>query len=419
MTFSQPPDRASAAGAPRVLVVDDNDDKRFLLKSILDKTFTVLEADNGTSALATIGAELPDVVLLDVLMPEIDGFEVCHRMKADPRTAEIPVLFVSVLDPDQHSVEGLELGGEDFISWPVNASELVARIHARIRSYRPLNALRSVVEEQSRQLEEDRRREAAREFELEQARAVQQRFVTNLFPRGRGLQFAHRYRPSQMVGGDMFDVVAVGSDKIAIMMADVSGHGLPAALLTSVAKVLFRIGAERCADPEILLRWLNRQISSYLATGEFLTVFLGLWNAKTRKFSYAGAGHPPAMLLSYDGRTVERLRVSPGIVGVMPDGEFPVASVQLSAGQRIVCYTDGVTEATNDQEELLGEDRLAEICASFSNVPIATLVENAFREIDRFMADAPQRDDQAMLVLEVASSAPPLQQFDDDNPPAI
>lgn len=394
--------------APRVLVVDDNDDKRFLLRSILDKNFIVLEAGDGASALAAIDEALPDVVLLDVLMPELDGFEVCRRMKANSRTAEIPVLFVSVLDPDQHVVEGLELGGEDFISWPVNASELVARIHARIRSYRPLSELRNVVEEQSRRLEEERRREAAREFELEQARAVQQRFVTNLFPHGRGLKFAHRYRPSQMVGGDMFDVVAVGNSEIAVMMADVSGHGLPAALLTSVAKVLFRTGAERGAEPGLLLRWLNRQISSYLATGEFLTVFLGLWNANSQKFSYAGAGHPPAMLTTHDSRTVERLCVSRGIVGVMPDGEFPVASIQLSAGQRIVCYTDGITEAMNDQEELLGEDRLAGICADFCNVPIATLVENAFREIDQFMADAPQRDDQAMLVLEVAASASAL-----------
>jgi phosphoserine phosphatase RsbU/P len=399
----------NATCAPRVLVVDDNDDKRFLLRSILGKNFIVLEASDGASALAAIDAALPDVVLLDVLMPELDGFEVCRRMKANSRTAEIPVLFVSVLDPDQHVVEGLDLGGEDFISWPVNASELVARIHARIRSYRPLTELRSVVEEQSRRLEEERRREAAREFELQQASAVQQRFVTNLFPHGRGLKFAHRYRPSQMVGGDMFDVVAVGNDEIAIMMADVSGHGLPAALLTSVAKVLFRTGAERCADPGLLLRWLNRQISSYLATGEFLTIFLGLWNAASQKFSYAGAGHPPAMLLTHDSRTVERLYVSPGIVGVMPDGEFPVASIQLSTGQRIVCYTDGITEAMNDQEELLGEDRLAGICADFCNVPITTLVENAFREIDQFMADAPQRDDQAMLVLEVELSAPALQ----------
>lgn len=391
----------NANGAPQVLVVDDNDDKRFLLRRILDKSFSVLEADDGASALAIIGEALPDVVLLDVLMPKIDGFEVCRRMKADPRTAEIPVLFVSVLDPDQHVVEGLQLGGEDFISWPVDSTELLARIQARIRSYRPLNQLRTVVKEQSRQLEEDRRREAETEFELEQARRVQQRFVTNVFPQGRALSFGHRYRPSRMVGGDMFDVVAVGENEVAIMMADVSGHGLAAALLTSVAKVLFRTGAEQCHEPAKLLHWLNRQISSYLATGEFLTVFLGLWNADSHVFSYAGAGHPPALLFAPGNRSVERLNVSPGIVGIMPDGEFSAASVHLSAGQRIVCYTDGITEAMNGRSMLFGEEGLAGACARWVSLPIERMVENLFYEVDQFIAGEPQRDDQAMLALEV------------------
>jgi serine phosphatase RsbU (regulator of sigma subunit) len=390
-----------ANGVPKVLLVDDNDDKRFLLRRILDKTFNVLEADNGASALKVIGEALPDVVLLDVLMPLIDGFEVCRRMKADPRTAEIPVLFVSVLDPDQHVVEGLQLGGEDFINWPVNATELLARIQARIRSYRPLNRLRSVVKEQSRQLEEDRRREAETDFELEQARRVQQRFVTNVFPEGRGLAFGHQYRPSRMVGGDMFDVVAVGKDDVVIMMADVSGHGLAAALLTSVTKVLFRTAAEQCHEPAKLLCWLNRRISSYMATGEFLTVFLASWNARTRIFQYAGAGHPPALLLTPGKRSAERLYVSPGIVGIMPDGEFQSNSVQLSLGQRIVCYTDGVTEAMNGRQVLFGENGLAGACARWSGVPIEQMVERIFREVDQFVADEPHRDDQAMLALEV------------------
>jgi serine phosphatase RsbU (regulator of sigma subunit) len=386
---------------PRVLVVDDNDDKRFLLRRILDKAFVVLEAVNGASALTVISEALPDVVLLDVLMPELDGFEVCRRMKADPRTSEIPVLFVSVLDPDQHVVEGLQLGGEDFISWPVDATELVARIQARMRSYQPLSQLRNVVKEQSRQLEEDRRREAETEFELEQARLVQQRFVTNVFPRGRGLAFAHRYRPSRVVGGDMFDVVTVGKEHVAIMMADVSGHGLAAALLTSVAKVLFRIGAEQCHEPHKLMRWLNRRISSYLVTGEFLTMFLGSWDANSHIFSYTGAGHPPALLVAPGIGGVERLHVSPGIVGMIPDVEFRSASVQLGRGQRIICYTDGIIEATNGRSMMFGEDKLADACARWAGVPIEQMVEQVFREVDQFIVGESQRDDQAMLALEV------------------
>jgi sigma-B regulation protein RsbU (phosphoserine phosphatase) len=401
MTSLRQSDNTDATSPARVLVVDDNEDKRYLLRSILSKSFTVLEADSGIQALTLIGDALPDVVLLDVLMPEPNGFEVCRRMKADPRMAEIPVLFVSVLDPDQHGVQGLELGAEDFINWPVNAADLVARIHARMRSYRPLNMLRDVVLEQSRQIEEDRRREAEREFELEQARRVQQRFLTNAFPVGRGLVFAHDYRPSRMVGGDMFDVIAVREDEVAIMMADVSGHGLAAALLTSVAKVLFRTGAEQCPEPAKLLRWLNRQISAYLATGEFLTVFLALWNARTHDFAYAGAGHPPALLITPGNSGVERLDVSPGIVGVMPDGEFLESAVQLRAGQRVVCYTDGITEAMNDKEMMFGERGLADACVRWGKQPFTHMVECVLRELDRFLAGAPQRDDQAMLALEV------------------
>ncbi len=399
MNLSQQPDIAAAT--PVVLVVDDNDDKRFLLRRILDQTFTVLEADNSLSALALVSRTLPDVVLLDVLMPEIGGFEVCRRMKADPRSAEIPVLFVSVLDPDQHVVEGLELGGEDFISWPVNATELVARIQARIRSYRPLTQLRSVVKEQSRQLEEDRRREAETEFELEQARCVQQRFLTNVFPQGRRLAFGHRYRPSHVVGGDMFDVAAVGEHEVAIIIADVSGHGLAAALITSVAKVLFRTGIEQCHEPAKLLGWLNRQIYGYLATGEFLTGFVGLWNSKSSTFSYAGAGHPPALLLGPDRPSLERLYVTPGIVGIMPDADFPGAAVQLSPGQRIVCYTDGIIEAMDARNMMFGEQGLADACARSAKLPIEQMVEDLFCQVDRFLGGERQRDDQAILALQV------------------
>jgi phosphoserine phosphatase RsbU/P len=130
-------------------------------------------------------------------------------------------------------------------------------------------------------------------------------------------------------------------------------------------------------------------------------VFLALWNATTHKFSYAGAGHPPALLFTPGRRPVERLDVSPGVVGVMPDGEFPAASVQLSAGQRIVCYTDGITEAMNAQEKMFGEDGLADAGLSSIGQPLAQMVKNIFCELDIFVGGEPQRDDQAMLALAV------------------
>jgi sigma-B regulation protein RsbU (phosphoserine phosphatase) len=308
---------------------------------------------------------------------------------------------VTVLNHDETRVEGLELGAEDFISWPVNSSELVARVKARVRSARPLTELRTVVEKQTRLLEVKEQHEAATQYELEQARLVQQRFVTNVFPEGRGLEFANRYRPSRHVGGDLFDVVALNSAEVALLMADISGHGVPAALLTSVTKVLFRTGVEQCSEPAKFLRWLNKQISAYLATGEFLTVFVGCWNSKTRIFSYAGAGHPPALLIAPDGKNVERLYVSQGIVGIMPDGNFPQRNFEFKLGQRLVCYTDGITEAINSDQQFFGEERLADACSRYATLPLTRMVENLFTEMDEFSNGEPQNDDQALLALEV------------------
>lgn len=394
---------ASSEKRPLVLIVDDNEGKRELLACILRRHFEIAQCQDGLTGLKAIDELNPDVVLLDVLMPGLDGFEVCRRLKAEPRTAEIPVLFVTVLDQDQERVDGLDLGAEDFINWPVNGSELVARINARIRSRQPLAQLRNVVEEQSRQIEEDRQREAATEYELEQARLVQQRFVTSVFPEGRGLTFAHHYRPSRQVGGDLFDVVTVNDHEVAILMADVSGHGMPAALLTSVCKVLFRTGVEHCDGPAKMLRWLNRQISAYLATGEFLTVFIGWWNSHERVFSYAGAGHPPALLLGPGHEVVERLYVSPGIVGIMPDSDFTASAMRLASGQRLTLYTDGITEAMNRDQELFGEDRLADTYLQAAMLPLDGMVQHVFNVVDGFLAGAPQSDDQALLAMEVTA----------------
>jgi DNA-binding response OmpR family regulator len=166
-----------------VLIIDDNADKRALLGCILRRHFDVFEAKDGCAGLAGVETHDPDVILLDVLMPGLDGFEVCQRLKADPQRAEIPVLFVTVLDQDQNRVAGLDLGAEDFINWPVNASELVA--HQRPHSLAGRSARCATGRKQSQVIEAERQREAATEFELEQARLVQQRFISPLFPRSR------------------------------------------------------------------------------------------------------------------------------------------------------------------------------------------------------------------------------------------
>ena len=297
----------------------------------------------------------------------------------------------------------MRIGGDDYITWPLNAKELIARVDARIRSRRPVVNLRRSLERQVHLLKEERRDKEETNFELERARFIQQRFLPTEFPEGRGVVFADNYRPSRKVGGDFYDVMPVNAGEIFLIVADVSGHGVPAAMLTGLLKVLFRNGVKDHGDPEKLLQWLNTEIARYLSTGEFLTAFVGLWKATGRRFQFAGAGHPPALLIASDGAKVDRLNVSPGVVGVMMKGEFSQREIVLEPGQRLVCYTDGITEAMNRNQTLFGEDRLADICARAFDRPLSEMVRIVFREIDEFSDGASQQDDQAVLAVEVVA----------------
>ena len=186
-------------------------------------------------------------------------------------------------------------------------------------------------------------------------------------------------------------------------MADVSGHGVPAAMLTGLIKVLFRTGIKDYGDPKALLQWFNNEIARYLSTGEFLTMFVGLWKASGRCLQYAGAGHPPALLIASDGTKVDRLYVSEGVVGVIMEKEFVQKEIVIEVGQRLVCYTDGITETMSCEQALFGEDRLADLCARAMRGPLSEMVRIVFQEIAQFSAGAFQQDDQALLVMEVVA----------------
>jgi phosphoserine phosphatase RsbU/P len=392
-----PPENAS-----RILIVDDNPDKRDLLAILLQREhFVVMQAESGQKAFKLMQEVKPDVILLDALMPGMNGYEVCSNLKLDPDLVDIPVLFVTVLDQDESRIRGLHVGADDFISWPINSKELIARVNARIRSRRPLLTLRRDLEQQGQELQEQRAENQQTNFELERARLIQRQLLSLSFPQGRGVLFAERYRPSRKVGGDFYDVAPLDSGEIFLMMADVSGHGIPAAMLIGLLKAVFRTGTRDHGNPQTLLCWLNKEIARYLSTGEFLTVFLGLWKPESRCLQYAGAGHPPPLLITPGAKRVERLNVANGIIGAGLEKDFTQTELILEAGQRLLCYTDGITEAMNSSQDLFGEERLADVCTRWMDRPIDELVKIVLAEVDVFSQGACQQDDQAVLAMEV------------------
>ena len=392
-----------AARAQKIVILDGSEDKRIVLSSLLARhKFQVFEADSGEFGLQLIAQERPDLMLLDVELPgDIDGFEVARRVKADARTADVPVLFVTVSSLARTDVDGLSLQAEDFIAWPTDPSEVVSRVKARFQPAGTEPAARCIVASRQPVTLTAEQREKEAQAELEKARLMQARFFPETFPLDRGLAFAGRYRASQKIGGDLFEVQKSGEDRLVFMITDVSGHGVAAALLTGITKVLFQNAVQQCEDPGVLLAIMNEELHPYCSSGEFLTMFVGMWDPKTHKLMYAGAGHPPAYIISADGSRMARLEGKSGVLGATLDAHFETLDIQCKPKQRLVLYTDGITEQSNPQKELFGERRLVEACAQWATLPLDAVVELIYGEVDKFAAGESQTDDQALLLVEV------------------
>jgi PAS domain S-box-containing protein len=301
-------------------------------------------------------------------------------------------------------------GGEVWIGQNVRLvsdAEKVLGFHAVARDITQRKRMeeerRKLEDELRRLLAEARRRDAETQAELEKARRIQERFFPHAYPRNGGLSFAGHWRPSRRIGGDFFDAGPTAGGRLAMMIADISGHGVPAALLTGIAKALFRSGLESDRSPSSLLRWLNGKFTAYLTPSEFLTMFVAIWHPDTRVLAWSRAGHTPALVLSADAMRVSRLQAGGAPLGVLPHPEFPEMSVTLAPGDRLLMYTDGITEAQNPDQELFGEARLARVFAAAAGVSLHTMTRMILDEVDRFAGAAIHADDQALLAVEVES----------------
>lgn len=390
----------------KVLILDGSEDKRFVLSSLLTRhKFQVTEAEDGERGLRLITQEHPDLVLLDVSLPGgLDGFEVARQLNANPQTSDIAILFLTAPHLVRLDVDGLTLQETDFVSWPAEPSEVVGRVKTRLAPPGDELSAKGSVAVPRHAVSTAEQREKETQAELERARLMQARFFPETFPLDRGLEFAGRHRASQKIGGDLFDVQKSGDDHLAFMIADVSGHGVAAALLTGITKVLFQNAVQQCEDPGILLETLNEGLLPYCSSGEYLTMFVGIWDPKVRTLLYSGAGHPPAYVISADGSRMARLEGKGGVLGVASEARFNTMDIQLKPKQRLVLYTDGITEQSNPRYELFGEQRLVELCAQWATLPLDAIVELIYSEVDKFAVGEPQTDDQALLLVEVSSS---------------
>ena len=370
-----------AVDAPTILVVDDTPINAELVKSILEaEGFRTLTAGDGPSARTLSRMRQPDLILLDVLMPGETGFETCAQLKSDPATSDIPIIFLSSLDDVKSKVAGLKIGGVDYIAKPVHGEEVLARVrvHLRIR-------------------ENNRALVAQQRARLEQLRDAQQAILVHPDDCPEA-SFAVYYKPLEEAGGDFYDVVQLGAGTFAYFVADISGHGVSAAFLTSAVKALLRQYAGPVFSPEDTMHGVDAVMGQLLGEEQYLTACYVRLNRPTRRLTVVGAGHPPLILVSRAGvpQTVE-MESDP--LGMFGTATLHRRDLKVSPGDRFFLYSDGLIESSPGGGRREGLERLVDACVRHRMAPLG---ESAALIVHDICPDEyPVKDDLLLLAAEV------------------
>ena len=364
--------------SPLVLVVDDDSSIVCTINGFLKRAgFRTASAGDVAGALQEIREQRPDLILLDVNLPDGSGFEVCRCLNSETSAFTTPILFISASDDTSTKVQGFEVGAVDYITKPIVGAEVIARVRTHLRLKQAYERLA--------ELQADR---------LQRLASAQQ----DLMPRLNDITDArfHAFiRQALTVGGDFYDVIPAGQDVVDYLVADASGHDLAASLWTASLKALAADYASPLNLPTEVVSAINSSLCRFLPSGAFFTLIYVRLNHRTGHLSLVSAGHPPAIVVHVNDEQPMILRQEGDVLGAFDDAVFGSAELTLTPGDRLFLYTDGVIETGPSYEE--GLERLAGAFAKRRTLPLADLVPAVVEDV---MAGLSPTDDLLLVGVE-------------------
>jgi sigma-B regulation protein RsbU (phosphoserine phosphatase) len=375
----------------RVLLVDDAKANLDILVEGLKPDHKLSLALNGEMALQIAARTPPDLVLLDIMMPGVDGYEVCRRMRQMPETAEVPIMFLSSLEEVQNKTRGFEAGANDYLTKPFEMLE----VKARVRSLLKAKAYSDAVKEQL----------AAN---LRVAREIQMGILPHDFTaveKAYCVSFGAILEPAREVGGDLYGVCAAGPERLMIFLGDVSGKGIPASMFMVRTVSLAGLLAREIAEPKRILERLNDELSADNASHMFVTFLCAVFEPATHRLTLASGGHCYPLLLPADGPPCWITKTIGTALGFDSGLEFQAMELTLSDGDAVVFYTDGVSEAFNPERELYGSERLLADASGLAGQSANAISAGLLAKVRAFAGTAPQSDDIAILTFKVNVAA--------------
>jgi sigma-B regulation protein RsbU (phosphoserine phosphatase) len=377
----------------RILIVEDDPAILCALKDNLEfESHQVLTAADGEAGYRSLCEHLPDLVILDLMLPKLSGYDLCRRVRGEGFNA--PILMLSARSQEGDRVLGLDLGANDYVSKPFSLRELLARVRALLRHER-----------------EHHQDEEHLTGELKMAERVQQELFPRVLPEAPGLDYAGICRPARGVSGDCYDFLPLDGGKLGLLLADVSGKGMSAALLAACIHAAVRAHAPaagvQCGE---VLAKANALLFDTTAADRFATVFYEVYDPVTRMLTYANAGHCPPMLVR-QGTCIRLDSITP------PAGMLPVLpalqnSVELASEDWLLIFSDGIPEACDEDGEDFGDDGLLNALNRLRDRTAAEVCESIVNGVRNHGRAHRQSDDVTLIAVKVCSGVTvnPLEQ---------
>ncbi len=369
---------------PRILIADDQPDLLDALRLLLKGQGIDCDAvSSPEAALNALRARTFDLVLMDLnytgdTTSGREGIDLLARVQELDH--QLPVVVMTGWGSVDLAVEAMRRGVRDFVQKPWDNGQLLSTLHHEIEAGRAR-----------------RRDEAAERREMSEALRIQRRLLPQQVPQIDGWEVAVSWQPASGVGGDCFDAIRFGETRLALTIADVVGKGIPAALLMSNLQAAVRAFASEAVEPQALCHQVNRILCGNIAEGRFISFFYCILDAVAGVLRYTNAGHYLPMLVRADA-TTDRLGRGGPVLGVIAGAEYDQGQISLAPGDRLVLFTDGLTEARNDSDEEFGEERLLEAAIRNRACSAPSLQARLADEVAMFTGGCLQ-DDATLMVL--------------------
>jgi serine phosphatase RsbU (regulator of sigma subunit) len=394
----------------RILIVDDQEANVRLLEGMLRIAgYTSVESTTEPKEVCELHRKNRySLILLDLQMPGMDGFQVMECLKEIEEDGYLPVLVITA--QPAHKLRALEAGAKDFVSKPFDLAELRARVH-NILEVRLLHLEAKdhskVLEETVRELE--RTREVIRlktleerkkmEQELALAQETQESLLPRSLPQFENFRIHAFNNPTRYVGGDFYDFLQLSSGEWMGVLADVSGKGMSAALLSSMVLGALSMEFHSRTQPQEVLNRVNQLLCEKSLPYQFVTLFLFLLSPQGIG-QFISAGHNPAYLFRAATGTVEEMDSNANVLGLFDTASYESGAFRLDQGDILVVYSDGLPDAQNPQEEMFGEERLLKLIRQEATLGSQALEQKLLKAIEEFTQGTPQTDDITFVVVE-------------------